>query len=331
MIKICACTCRTEKRISSSFYEKAVREKILQSFERGIKKSLPPAILQDEELMEDFILYAGASEPAAYASCALGESYECIAVAGGQTIILKTKEAYVNRKRIAELLRPFWEENIEESNELFDTPQSLKLYSKTEDKIIPVELKLNRQRLEECLTERIRRGVDNFFEALLGAFKNPDVLPIHILLAGNSCKSSIVRNLFEEKIREKEKELEEIMSHDIGQDKKVSNIFVLHMPLFFDPDEANKKAAEIHDADEDNYELNQNYERLRTGKTGVAFGLLRSREGGRDIEIIGSEEAPFKFYMGEIDANDCFQIKINLDVPYNQWKRITKIFKASTD
>jgi len=389
-------------------YEKAVREKILQSFERGIKKSLPPAILQDEELMEDFILYAGASEPAAYASCALGElnlqpkagektayavfdfgggttdfdfgvesvpedgfskfvieqytntgrgdpylggenllnliayevyknnlsvmrekqipfalPYECIAVPGGQTIILKTKEAYVNRKRIAEFLRPFWEENIEESNELFDTTQSLKLYSKTEDKIIPVELKLNRQRLEECLTERIRRGVDNFFEALLSAFKNPNVLPIHILLAGNSCKSSIVRNLFEEKIREKEKELEEIISSSTGQDKNISNIFVLHMPLGFDPEEANKKAAEIRDADEDNRELNQNYERLRTGKTGVAFGLLRSREGGRDVEIIGSEEAPFKFYMGEIDANDCFQIKINLDVPYNQWTKFT--------
>ena len=391
-------------------YEKAVREKILQSFERGIKKSLPPAILNDEELMEDFIIYAGASEPAAYASCALGElklqpksgektayavfdfgggttdfdfgvesvpvdgfskfvieqftntgrgdpylggenllnliayevyknnlstmrekqipfalPYECIAVDGAQTIILKTKEAYVNRKRIAELLRPFWEENIEESNELFDTPQKLKLYSQTEDKIIPVELKLNRQRLEECLTERIRRGVDNFFEALLGAFKKPEVLPIHILLAGNSCKSTIVRNLFEEKIRENEQKLEEIISRNTGEDKNVSNIFVLHMPLGFDPDEAEKRAAEVHDADETEQETNQNYERLRTGKTGVAFGLLRSREGGSDVEIIGGaeEEAPFKFYLGQIDANDCFQVKIKLDIPYNQWTRFT--------
>ncbi len=391
-------------------YEKAVREKILQSFERGIKKSLPPSILNDEELMEDFIIYAGASEPAAYASCALGElklqpkagektayavfdfgggttdfdfgvesvpvdgfskfvieqytntgrgdpylggenllnliayevyknnlstmrekqipfalPYECIAVDGAQTIILKTKEAYVNRKRIAELLRPFWEENIEESNELFDTPQKLKLYSQTEDKIIPVELKLNRQRLEECLKERIRRGVDNFFEALLGAFKKPEVLPIHILLAGNSCKSTIVRNLFEEKIRENEQKLEEIISRNTGEDKNVSNIFVLHMPLGFDPDEAEKRAAEVHDADETEQETNQNYERLRTGKTGVAFGLLRSREGGSDVEIIGGaeEEAPFKFYLGQIDANDCFQVKIKLDIPYNQWTRFT--------
>lgn len=390
-------------------YEKAVREKILQSFERGIKKSLPSSILHDADLMEDFRIYTGASEPAAYASCALGElklqpkgdgktayavfdfgggttdfdfgiesvnttrrskfiikqytdtgsgdpylggenllnliayevyknnlstmrekqipfalPYECIAVDGSDTIILKTKEAYVNRKRIAEFLRPFWEENIDESNELFDTPQKLKLYSKTEDKIIPVELKLDSQQLEDCLTERIRRGVDNFFEALLGAFKNPEVLPIHILLAGNSCKSSIVRKLFEEKILEKEIELEEIISRNTGEDKKVSNIFVLHMPLGFDPDEADKKAAEIHDADEDNHEPNQSYERLRTGKTGVAFGLLRSREGGRDVKIVGGDkQAPFPFYMGEIDDDDCFQVKVKLDVPYRQWTQFT--------
>ena len=388
-------------------YEKAVREKIRASFERGIKKSLPLSILNDADLMKKFKIYAGASEPAAYASCALGElklqpkagekiayavfdfgggttdfdfgvesvpankkskfvieqytdtghgdpylggenllnliayevykddlnlptmrekqipfalPYECTAFDGAETILITTKEAYVNRKRIAEFLRPFWEENIEESNALFDERQELKLYSKTEDKIISVELKLNRQRLEECLTERIRRGVDNFFEALLGAFKNPEVLPIHILLAGNSCKSSIVRNLFAEKISEKEKELEEIISRNTGQDKKVTNIFVLHMPLGFDPDEADKKAAEIHDADEDNHETNQNYERLRTGKTGVAFGLLRSRKGGHDVKIKEAEkEAPFPFYLGEID-DDYFKVKIKLDVPYGQWK-----------
>lgn len=52
-------------------YEKQVREKILQSFERGIKKSLPTALLSNEEVMEDFYVEEGASEPAAYAICAL--------------------------------------------------------------------------------------------------------------------------------------------------------------------------------------------------------------------------------------------------------------------
>lgn len=54
-------------------YEKEVREKILKSFERGLKKTLPIPIQQDEELMEKFRVTSGASEPAAYAICALQE------------------------------------------------------------------------------------------------------------------------------------------------------------------------------------------------------------------------------------------------------------------
>lgn len=53
-------------------YDKEVREKLIQSFERGIKKSLPNSILQSEE-MKDFVVREGVSEPVAYASCALEE------------------------------------------------------------------------------------------------------------------------------------------------------------------------------------------------------------------------------------------------------------------
>ena len=52
-------------------YEKAIREKILKSFERGIKKSLPTQIQEDENLMKKFKVKHGANEPAAYAACAL--------------------------------------------------------------------------------------------------------------------------------------------------------------------------------------------------------------------------------------------------------------------
>ncbi|MCK1986228.1 MULTISPECIES: biotin/lipoyl-containing protein [Peribacillus] len=54
-------------------YEKEVREKILKCFERGLKKTIPMPIQQDEELMKKFRVTAGASEPAAYAVCALQE------------------------------------------------------------------------------------------------------------------------------------------------------------------------------------------------------------------------------------------------------------------
>jgi hypothetical protein len=53
--------------------EKAVRDKLLESFTRGIKKSLPQQVLDDSECMKIFKVEQGASEPAAYAISALQE------------------------------------------------------------------------------------------------------------------------------------------------------------------------------------------------------------------------------------------------------------------
>ena len=52
-------------------YQKAVKQKLLRSFERGLRKSLPNAVLNDEEAMASFKVIQGITEPAAYAICAL--------------------------------------------------------------------------------------------------------------------------------------------------------------------------------------------------------------------------------------------------------------------
>ena len=54
-------------------YEKAIRERILKSFEKGIQKSLPIEIQEDKDLMEKFRVRHGANEPAAFAVCALSK------------------------------------------------------------------------------------------------------------------------------------------------------------------------------------------------------------------------------------------------------------------
>ena len=54
-------------------YEKEVREKMRHSFEAGLKKSLPTALLSNPEAMKHFLVEEGASEPAAYAITALQE------------------------------------------------------------------------------------------------------------------------------------------------------------------------------------------------------------------------------------------------------------------
>ena len=54
-------------------YEKRIREKILDSFRKGLKKSLPQCILENEDIMKRFEVAEGAAEPASYAVCALTE------------------------------------------------------------------------------------------------------------------------------------------------------------------------------------------------------------------------------------------------------------------
>lgn len=54
-------------------YDKAIREKMRLCFERGLKKSLPTALLSNEAVMKKFSVREGASEAAAYAITALQE------------------------------------------------------------------------------------------------------------------------------------------------------------------------------------------------------------------------------------------------------------------
>ena len=54
-------------------YPRNVREKMRRSFEDGLRKSLPTALLSNEEQMKAFRVEECASEPAAYAATALSE------------------------------------------------------------------------------------------------------------------------------------------------------------------------------------------------------------------------------------------------------------------
>lgn len=52
-------------------YERNIRERMLRSFSEGLKKSLPTALLSNEEAMKKFQVVEGTTEPAAYAVTAL--------------------------------------------------------------------------------------------------------------------------------------------------------------------------------------------------------------------------------------------------------------------
>lgn len=54
-------------------YERKIRQKIAVSFSDGLMKSLPKSVQEDKNIMSLFRVMEGASEPAAYAVCALQE------------------------------------------------------------------------------------------------------------------------------------------------------------------------------------------------------------------------------------------------------------------
>ena len=335
-------------------YKISIRKKILDSFKRGIKKSLPIEIQNNEKIMKKFKVEHGSNEPAAYAVCALktfkiepkdeedkiyygvfdfgggttdfdfgiwkfgkdeeGYDYELEHFKaggdidlGGENIIkeiaykvftnnsskLAEKRIYytrppyyvelakdilvdnnsviarLNTRLLAEELRPAWE-----------NPECLKrekiekikrsFYSIHNETISDLELKVDEDELNFLIKERVESGIKKFFIKLEDAFKDEKVKEINIFLAGNSCKHPYVEEIFK-RYQEEIKDKYTLKIYDVKAIK-----------------EANKDSTKVSP----------------TGKTGVAYGLIYSRKGGkikvtnRDEKANIGNEINFKYYVG---------------------------------
>ena len=297
----------------------------------------------------------------------------CKPFAGSETLVFDqadaSQQAYMNSKRLAREMRCIWEGEKDYRQKFEQGDISLTLFSSQNNDDSDkreVSLKIDVTGLEKCIEARIRRGVENFFAALTSAFKDRDVYPIHIFLAGNSCKSAFVRPLFEEYIRRYEEKTDAGNSGSGERKKEARKMFVLHPPLGVEWPEtpAEKEESPISSEEEEVLEdgcdeldsaegpafcwpaemtecaeavsknsgqaaaaagkrPGRDYDQQRTGKTGVAFGLLRPRIGGRDVKLIDDDtvdsEIPFSYYLGDIDRDGCFRVRIDMDIPYGQW------------
>ncbi len=358
-------------------YELKIRQKILESFYRGIKKSLPSQL--DKSEIEKLDVDIGASEPAAYAIIALeeykfdpcgdervfygvfdfgggttdfdfgifressgakerrfdyvcehfgaeGDRYlggenllELLAFevfkknkdrllaegmqfekhpekdhfAGSEKLLANSQEAKMNTKNLCEGLRAFWEESQEQTADYESGTLGINLVNIKGETSANFELDIDSSELKDILQSRIARGINNFFESLRLAFSHKninlkDVDTIHIFLAGNSSKSRILKELFSEHIKTAE------------ADMKQEDVFKLYEPLGLDSDDVEKP----------------------TGKTGVAFGLIRSRDGG-NIKIVNhnmskGSDIRFKYYLGE-NRKRKFKTLLDRETPYNKW------------
>ncbi|WP_217542984.1 molecular chaperone DnaK [Vibrio metschnikovii] len=364
-------------------YEVAVRDKLIDSFKKGLAKSLPAEL--GEQTIKQLSVSKGASEPAAYALTALQEyelepqgcerifysvfdfgggttdfdfgiyheptdvrdqrrfdyviehfgaggdkflggenllellAFEIFkanksrllehgiqfdkhpekdAFAGSEQLISSSQEARTNTKQLCIALRPFWEEHEDFS---FDASGeiSVTLTDKSGLQHSAFALDIDEQQLEQILSDRIERGVINFFEALRLAFSNSqqilsDIDSVKIFLAGNASQSRFVKQLFDKHIA---------LQHQAMGLSEDQSRFELFAPLGADKNNVEKP----------------------TGKTGVAFGLITSREGGR-IKVVdhnlGEQDIRFKYYLGEARKGK-FKPLIDREVTFNQWVEFT--------
>ena len=361
-------------------YEKAIREKILKSFEKGIKKSLPIKIQEDEKLMKKFKVKHGANEPAAYAACALknfkiepkdkddkvyygvfdfgggttdfdfgiwklaededkydyelehfgagGDKY-----LGGENIIkelaykvftensdtlLKKRIQYVrpegydelkgegalvnndssiaklNTRILGEILRGIWENSATEDMKtiklsyLYDTHGEKRGMDGDDE----LSFNISEEKLKDFIKEKIAKGINNFFIKLEDAFKDEDAKEINIFLAGNSCKHPFVNEIFAE-YQEKMKDKVKLNLYDL---KAIEGL-------------KEKDSTKV----------------MPTGKTGVAYGLIYSRKGGR-IKVTNRDEKEnvaneinFKFYLGN-NKKDKFNPIITPNSNYGKYE-----------
>ena len=378
-------------------YEKVIREKILKSFEKGIKKSLPIQIQEDEKLMKKFKVKHGANEPAAYAACALknfkiepkdkddkvyygvfdfgggttdfdfgiwkiaededkydyelehfgagGDKY-----LGGENIIkelayivfnenfnnysddtaekkseklrkkriqyirpegyneLKGEESLINNNSsiaslntriLAEKLRGIWENYITEDmkiiklSHLYDSHGEKRGIEKNDE----IELIVPEDELRNFIREKIDEGINNFFIKLEDAFKDEDAKEINIFLAGNSCKHPFVNEIFAE-YQEKMKDKIKLNLYDL---KAIEGL-------------KEKDSTKV----------------MPTGKTGVAYGLIYSRKGGRikvtnrDEKENMANEVNFKFYIGN-NKRDLFNTVLSPNSKYKKYEYFGKV------
>lgn len=280
---------------------------------------------------------------------------ECDEFPGSETLISDSQEARRNTKQLMEALRPFWEgivaiadkdaESGSKSEEDAEEPDgesednqtiayegyvfrndaeckfpindgcvTVSLFDKDGNRKSDQKLYIENPKenihvnLIEILEKRIERGVSNFFTSIAKAFRNEaavksEVNEIQIFLAGNSSKSPILSKLFQSYIQNEE------------GGKEYYHLF---------PPLGTKEAFAIQR--ERGIAVHEEDITAPTGKTGVAYGLIAGREGGKIkviSEVKADAQAKFRYNIG-VEKRGKFKMVLDRTlVDYGQWVLLT--------
>ncbi|EMH30143.1 hypothetical protein HMPREF1423_00645 [Helicobacter pylori GAM270ASi] len=221
--------------------------------------------------------------------------------------------ARLNLQTIASQLRPFLEnldaniiEAIEE-NENFE----IKGFEKDFKAMLldrngvetECDLKVDCKELLSLLKGKIEEGVANFFAGfskVMAENIDDQCRAFHIFLGGNASRSVLVKQAFE---NAKEKQLKDYHQKTSKNDFK----FIIYEPL--GTEKSDKQILELTGEDVSNTPAYLK----PTCKTGVAFGLLESRDKAKGIEMPSISSNPvFKYDLG-IEIEGKFHAKIHRD------------------
>ncbi len=214
--------------------------------------------------------------------------------AGAEALLDESLVAQTNMNTLCEVLRPLWESGGESGGEgegLGDEHAStgqlnVTLFDHSGDERPLVALNIDTDMLEDFLKQRITQGVEAFFACLRQAFKRHGTYHehMHILLAGNSCRSHHVQQAFEDVAARV------LQKHDSGDDMFTQDTFIIHNPL-------QHESAVAHHGNDALFSL----------KTGVALGLLRTAPGEStgivQHEVMQGDEAALRFSVGTFKRN----------------------------
>ncbi|WQU24821.1 hypothetical protein KVC63_00305 [Helicobacter pylori] len=224
-----------------------------------------------------------------------------------------SREARLNLQTIASQLRPFLEnldaniiEAIEENEnfEIKDFEKDFKAQLLDRNGVeTECDLKVDCKELLSLLKGKIEEGVANFFAGfskVMAENIDDQCRAFHIFLGGNASRSALVKQAFE---NAKEKQLKDYQQKTSKNDFK----FIIYEPL--GTEASDKQILELTGEDVSNTPAYLK----PTCKTGVAFGLLESRDRAKGIERPSIDSNPvFKYDLG-IEIEGKFHAKIHRD------------------
>ncbi|OOC30600.1 hypothetical protein [Helicobacter pylori] len=221
--------------------------------------------------------------------------------------------ARLNLQTIASQLRPFLEnldaniiEAIEENENFeiknFEKDFKAMLFDRNGVET-ECDLQVDCKELLSLLKGKIEEGVVNFFAGfskVMAENIDDQCRAFHIFLGGNASRSVLVKQAFE---KAKEKQLKDYHQKTSKNDFK----FIIYEPL--GTEASDKQILELTGEDVSNTPAYLK----PTCKTGVAFGLLESRDKAKGIEMPSIDSNPvFKYDLG-IEIEGKFHAKIHRD------------------